>query len=54
MKRIGFQPRNTEVIPISTLLGSNINKRDQLLEWFKGKTLSEALDEAEEPRIQEK
>jgi len=44
LKKIGYNPANIPVIPISGWNGDNMIEKSANLTWFKGPTLLEALD----------
>jgi len=50
LKKIGYNPENIPVIPISGWLGDNMIDKSPSLSWFKGPTLLEALDNITPPK----
>ena len=44
LKKIGYNPKNIPVIPISGWHGDNMIDKSDNLKWYKGPTLLEALD----------
>ena len=50
LKKIGYNPANIPVVPISGWHGDNMIERSEKLSWFKGPTLLEALDKIIPPK----
>lgn len=50
LKKIGYNPDNVPVIPISGWIGDNMIEKSPNLSWFKGPTLLEALDSITPPK----
>jgi elongation factor 1-alpha len=50
LKRIGYDSYKTPYVPISGFEGDNIIERSSNLDWYKGPTLLEALDQIEKPK----
>jgi len=50
LKKIGYNPANIPVIPISGWVGDNMIEKSTNLSWFKGPTLLEALDNITPPK----
>eukprot|EP01112_Ceratiomyxa_fruticulosa_P021633 TRINITY_DN7680_c0_g4_i1.p1 TRINITY_DN7680_c0_g4~~TRINITY_DN7680_c0_g4_i1.p1 ORF type:complete len:388 (-),score=64.25 TRINITY_DN7680_c0_g4_i1:36-1199(-) len=50
VKKIGFTSDKVQYVPISGYSGDNLIEKSGNLPWFKGPTLSEALDELQEPK----
>lgn len=49
LKRAGFKEGDMNFIPISGLEGENVAKKSEKMDWWKGPTILEALDNFEEP-----
>ena len=50
LKKIGYNPANIPVIPISGWHGDNMIDKSENLPWFKGPTLLQALDAIVPPK----
>ena len=50
LKKIGYNPANIPVIPISGWHGDNMIEKSENLTWFKGPTLLQALDAIVPPK----
>jgi len=50
LKKIGYNPANIPVIPISGWVGDNMIEKSSNLPWYKGPTLLEALDNITPPK----
>jgi len=50
LKRIGFKPKRTVVIPMSALNGENLITPSQEMQWYNGPTLFEALENFKIPK----
>ena len=50
LKKIGFQDKNTQYVPISGYQGENLTTKCYKLSWYKGPTLLEALDNCQTPK----
>ena len=50
LKRVGYNPAKIPFIPISGFEGDNMIERSTNLNWYKGPTLLEALDQIEPPK----
>ena len=46
---VGFQPDDIDFVPISSFHGVNVVESEGEMDWYDGPTLSEALDDFEEP-----
>ena len=49
LKKIGFNPKNTNFVAYSGFKGDNLIERSTNMPWYKGDTLLEALDKIEPP-----
>ncbi|CAD6217604.1 unnamed protein product [Miscanthus lutarioriparius] len=45
LKKVGYNPDKIPVVPISGFEGDNMIERSTNLDWYKGPTLLEALDQ---------
>jgi len=50
LKKIGYDKNETPFVPISGFEGDNIIECSSNLDWYKGPTLLEALDQIEKPK----
>jgi elongation factor 1-alpha len=50
LKKVGYNSAEVSFVPISGFEGENLIDRSSNLEWYKGPTLLEALDEISEPK----
>ncbi|KAL8136468.1 hypothetical protein V2J09_002469 [Rumex salicifolius] len=50
MKKVGYNPDKIPFVPISGFEGDNMIERSTNLDWYKGPTLLEALDQINEPK----
>ena len=50
LKKVGYNPDKIAFIPISGFEGDNMIERSTNLDWYKGPTLLEALDQINEPK----
>ncbi|GJN16482.1 hypothetical protein PR202_gb03476 [Eleusine coracana subsp. coracana] len=50
LKKIGYNPDKIPLVPISGFEGDNMIERSTNLDWYKGPTLLEALDQINEPK----
>jgi elongation factor 1-alpha len=50
IKKIGYNPEKVNFVPISGWNGDNMLEKSPNLEWYKGPTLLEALDQIQEPK----
>nr|XP_043623380.1 elongation factor 1-alpha-like [Erigeron canadensis] len=50
LEKVGYKPEKIPFVPISGFEGDNITERSANLDWYKGPTLLEALDQINEPR----
>ena len=50
LKKVGYDPDNISFVPISGFEGDNMIERSTSLDWYKGPTLLEALDQINEPK----
>ena len=50
LKGIGYKDESLTFIPVSAWIGDNVAKKSDKLNWFKGKTLVEQLDEFSAPK----
>ncbi|MFQ6648090.1 hypothetical protein Gotur_020920 [Gossypium turneri] len=50
LKKVGYNPEKIPFVPISSFEGDNMIERSTNLDWYKGPTLLEALDQINEPK----
>ncbi|MBA0734769.1 hypothetical protein Gogos_018662, partial [Gossypium gossypioides] len=50
LKKVGYNPEKIPFVPISGFEGDNMIERSTNLDWYKGPTLLEALDQITEPK----
>ncbi|KAJ0941332.1 putative protein-synthesizing GTPase [Helianthus annuus] len=50
LKNVGYNPDKIPFVPISGIEGDNMIERSTNLDWYKGPTLLEALDQINEPK----
>ncbi|CDP07148.1 unnamed protein product [Coffea canephora] len=50
LKKVGYNPDKINFVPISGFEGDNMIERSTNLDWYKGPTLLEALDQIQEPK----
>jgi elongation factor 1-alpha len=50
LKKIGYNPDKINFIPISGWTGDNMLEKSDLMKWYNGPTLIEALDNLEQPK----
>ncbi|VAH89737.1 unnamed protein product [Triticum turgidum subsp. durum] len=50
LKKVGYNPEKVPFVPISGFEGDNMIERSTNLDWYKGPTLLEALDQINEPK----
>lgn len=50
LKKVGYNPAKIEFIPISGWVGDNMVDRSENMNWYKGPTLIEALDNLNAPK----
>ncbi|KAF4355304.1 hypothetical protein F8388_026574 [Cannabis sativa] len=50
LKKVGYNPDKIPFVPISGFEGDNMIERSTNLDWYKGPTLLEALDNLSEPK----
>ncbi|CAI5480016.1 unnamed protein product [Closterium sp. Yama58-4] len=50
LKKVGYNPDKIPFVPISGFEGDNMIERSTNLDWYKGPTLLEALDQVTEPK----
>ncbi|KAI3879427.1 hypothetical protein MKW92_046324 [Papaver armeniacum] len=50
LKKVGYNPDKIAFVPISGFEGDNMIERSTNLDWYKGPTLLEALDNISEPK----
>ncbi|KAK1396370.1 Elongation factor 1-alpha [Heracleum sosnowskyi] len=50
LKKVGYNPDKIAFIPISGFEGDKMTERSTNLDWYKGPTLLEALDQINEPK----
>nr|AMB72436.1 elongation factor 1-alpha [Mesembryanthemum crystallinum] len=50
LKKVGYNPDKVPFVPISGFEGDNMIERSTNLDWYKGPTLLEALDNINEPK----
>nr|GEX95750.1 elongation factor 1-alpha [Tanacetum cinerariifolium] len=50
LKKVGYNPDKIAFVPISGFEGDNMIERSTNLDWYKGPTLLEALDNINEPK----
>lgn len=44
LKKTGFKPENVTFVPISGLTGENLTKKSEKMSWYKGPSLTDAID----------
>jgi len=49
LKKVGYNPANINFVPISGFEGDNMIERSKNMDWYKGPTLLEALDQCTPP-----
>ncbi len=49
LKTVGYDPSKIPFIPIASLVGDNVYKKSENMQWYQGKTLYETLDELNPP-----
>lgn len=49
LKKTGYKTEKIHFVPLSGWLGDNLIERSTKMNWYKGPTLIEAIDQAEEP-----
>ncbi len=49
LKSVGYKPDEIAFIPLASLKGDNVAKKSENMDWYKGKTLLEQLDEFKPP-----
>ncbi|EOY07767.1 GTP binding Elongation factor Tu family protein [Theobroma cacao] len=50
LKKVGYNPEKIPFVPISGFEGDNMIERSTNLDWYKGPTLLDALDQINEPK----
>lgn len=50
LEKVGYNPDKVPFVPISGFEGDNMIERSTNLDWYKGPTLLEALDQINEPK----
>ncbi|GAU38329.1 hypothetical protein TSUD_61900 [Trifolium subterraneum] len=50
LENVGYNPRKIPFVPISGFEGDNLINRSKNLDWYKGPTLLEAIDQINEPK----
>ncbi|CAD6344057.1 unnamed protein product [Miscanthus lutarioriparius] len=50
LKKVGYNPEKIPFVPISGIEGDNMTERSTNLDWYKGPTLLEALEQINEPK----
>merc|ERR1719299_129608 len=50
LKKVGYNPDKINFVPISGFQGDNMIERSTNMDWYKGPTLLEALDNAKPPK----
>ncbi|KAG6417619.1 hypothetical protein SASPL_119803 [Salvia splendens] len=50
LKKVGYNPDKIPLVPIPGFEGDNMIERSTNLDWYKGPTLLEALDQINEPK----
>jgi elongation factor 1-alpha len=50
LKKVGYNPEKIPFVPISGFEGDNMIERSTNLDWYKGPTLLESLDQINEPK----
>jgi len=50
LKKVGYNPDKIAFVPISGFEGDNMIERSTNLDWYKGPTLLDALDQINEPK----
>lgn len=49
LKTVGFKPDEIDFVPIASLLGENLVKKSDKMDWYKGGTLLEAMNKLKVP-----
>ena len=49
LKSVGYKPDEIPFVPLASLLGENVVKKSDKMDWYKGGTLMETLDTLKEP-----
>ncbi|PUZ37439.1 hypothetical protein GQ55_9G119900 [Panicum hallii var. hallii] len=50
LKKVGYNPEKIPFVPISGIEDDNMTERSTNLDWYKGPTLLEAVDQINEPK----
>jgi elongation factor 1-alpha len=50
LRKVGYNPSEIPFVPISGFVGENIIERSTNLDWYKGPTLFEVIDQIKEPK----
>jgi len=50
LDKVGYKTKNMNFVPISGFEGDNIQERSENMTWYKGPTLTEALDSFKQPK----
>ena len=50
MKKVGYSERTTTYIPICSFSGDNMTSISSKMNWYKGPTLAEAIDNLSMPK----
>ena len=49
LKKTGYKPEKIHFVPLSGWMGDNLIEKSTKMPWYKGPTLVEAIDQADEP-----
>jgi elongation factor 1-alpha len=49
IKQAGYNPAETQFLPVSGLMGDNVAKKSENMSWYKGPTLLEMMDKFTQP-----
>jgi len=49
LKTVGFDPEKIPFVPLASLKGENVVKKSENMDWYKGKSLIEVMDELNKP-----
>jgi elongation factor 1-alpha len=49
LKSVGYKPEEISFVPIASLVGDNVAKKSDKMDWYKEGTLLETLDKLKEP-----
>ncbi len=51
IKGIGYKPDEVQFVPVAALKGDNVYNKSENMDWYKGPTLLEAIDNLKEPEL---